>query len=265
MSRTTILLVAGVLACSAGEPDSSDAKKLDAETKADMKEKTDASAKRDAKAKAAEKAREEKGDEKDEAKEDAKAEPPEPDAKAVESNVQETNSPKNDTAGDVPPDSTAPIARPKDVPEDWQRVAGDVWSFWVPKAWTVAEVKTTEGTGKGDKSATLERLQCAVRSNDGMPTEWAALNVKAIDRAKAAASKQKVLANITKVEHDAGAQEALQLEYTASSDDTLVLERWTTSQRALALVCTDKSPTKDPANRKNLDTTMGSLRWTVGD
>ena len=268
MPRTITLLIAllaGVPACS-DAPNSDDAKKLDAKTKAETKEKTDASAKRDAKAKEAK--------EKREAKADAKAEPPEPDAKALDTNAQETNTPKNDTAGEVTPDSTAPTARPKDVPEDWQRVAGDVWSFWVPKDWTVEDVKAEDGSTKGDKSARLEtkqnevvvsNLSCVMRSNEGLPAKFPAMTMDALDRAKAAAKKQKVKTSVLKVEHDAGPQDALHIEYEATGDGTLVLERWATGQRALELRCTDESGKKDPANRKILDAALASLRWTVPD
>jgi len=257
-----------VLGCPADSPNSDDAKKLDAQAKADMTAKTDASAKREAKAKAAEKERNAK------AEAEAEAEAPERDPKLLDNNAQDTNRPRNDTAGEIPPDSTAPTARPQDVPEDWQRVAGDVWSFWVPKDWTVADVKT-EGGGSttSDKSATLERkegdvvvssLSCAVRSHDGLPTEPAAMKTAALDRAKAAAKKKEVLANVVKVDHEAGPQDAIQVEYHATGDGTLVIERWGLSQRALALVCTDESGKQDPADRKLLDTAIASLRWTTG-
>lgn len=265
---TTVLtmVLAAALAC-----DSGDAGK--GERKADEKAKAAAKVKDDAKAKAHAMP---VTDAKAEAKADAKAEPPEADAKALETNAQDTNTPKNDTAGDVPPDSLAPTVRPKDVPEDWQRVAGDVWSFWVPKDWKITDVKPSDGGSgdKGDKQAEAQRseggmaissLSCWVRSDQGLPTKMPDLKKKTLEQAKADAKTHEAKATDVKVEHDEGPQEAVQIEYAASGDGTRVIERWGISARALGLICSDESGKPNPADRKILDTAIGSLRWTVGD
>jgi hypothetical protein len=257
-----ITVLTGVLGCDSSKPD--DGKKLDAQAKADTRAKTEASAKRDAKAKAGQ----------SEAKADAKAEPPVADAKALDNNAQDTNTPKNDSAGDIPPDSIAPTTRPKGVPDDWQRVTGDVWSFWVPKDWAVTDVKEDDGTTKGDKSARRSRtesgvevsdLSCTVHSQEALPTKDAELKKEAETRAKAAAKKHEVKSTTVKLELDEGTQDVLQLEYDATGDGTLVLERWLVTKRPLALVCSDESGTKDAANRKILETALDSLRWVVGE
>jgi hypothetical protein len=274
MNMITIAVLTGVLGCSADSPNSDDAKKLDAQAKADLQEKTDASKERQEKADAAKAGRAAKTEAKANAKAEAKPEPPVADAKALDTNAQDTNTPKNDTAGEIPPDSMAPTARPKDVPEDWQRVTGDVWSFWVPKDWAVTDVKSDDGSGKGDKSARRSRtesgvavsdLSCTMRSDPTMPTKPAAMKVEAMDRAKKNAKGQKVKAAIMKVELDAGPQDVLHVEYAATGDGTLAIERWVVSARPLGLMCSDESGTKDPANRKILDTALDSLRWVVGE
>jgi len=258
MRRSTTILLAifvGAVGCGG----SSDAGKAEAAKKAEAKQ---AEAKLEAGRTPEQKA-------------DARAEPHGDKAKALDTNAQDTNTPKNDTAGDVPPDSLAPTARPTDVPADWQRVAGDVWSFWVPMDWKVDDFKPADGgTGdKGDKIAAaptkeqgmdVATLSCWIRSDLNLPTEPAAMQKEALERAKGVAKKHEAKAEPVKVEHDDGPRDAYRVEYAATGDGTLVRERWTVSQRALALVCTDETGKGAPEDTKTLETVLGSLRWAPG-
>lgn len=170
----------------------------------------------------------------------------------------------------------APAERPAGVPADWQRVSGDVWSFWVPADWKVLDYQPGDGgTGdKGDKIAEAQRseggmpiasLGCVMRSDLGMPTAMAELEPKALARAKGDAKKHAATSSTVEVEHPEGPQKALQIEYQSSGDGTLVLERWAVSQRALGLSCSDQSGSTKAQDRKILETVLGSLRWIVGD
>lgn len=203
-----------------------------------------------------------------ELKADARAEPHGDKAKALDTNAQDTNTPKNDTAGDVPPDSLAPTARPKDVPENWQRVAGDVWSFWTPADWKVEDFKPADGgTGdKGDKIASAPgkdaaTLSCWIRSDQNLPTESKAMQDEAVERAKGVAKKHDAKSEVVKVEHDDGPKDALHVEYASAGDGTLVRERWAVSQRTLALVCTDESGKGAAADQATIRKVLDSLRW----
>ncbi len=159
------------------------------------------------------------------------------------------------TTKSAPPEAADKAPRPAGVPTDWQLVsASHGLSFWVPAPWTVdpkgsAALVTTKGGLEFSVPACeiLDRPEFA-----GAASELEAL---AVAEAKKSAGDRKVT-----VKRDAARGEVA-VEYKASGDGTVVLERWiATPTGGVGLTCIDENGGGIAGTRQTLDAILQSLQ-----